>query len=123
MMDKSTVIERLKLFIDSRLESMSGSNPVISLVRPVVSRILKRKISDISSLLELLADENGMIDIKSIMGEMVESVMNTSPFTVNVPVLGDIRIGGGRIEVGIPYTDKIVILGQNDLEELRDMLS
>lgn len=123
MMDKSAVIERLKLFIDSRLESMSGSNPVISLVRPVVSRILKRKISDISSLLELLADENGMIDIKSIMGEMVESVMNTSPFTVNVPVLGDIRIGGGRIEVGIPYTDKIVILGQNDLEELRDMLS
>lgn len=123
MMDKSTVIERLKLFIDSRLESMSGSNPVISLVRPVVSRILKRKISDISSLLELLADENGMIDIKSIMGEMVESVMNTSPFTVNVPVLGDIRIGGGRIEVGIPYTDKIVILGQNDLEGLRDMLS
>lgn len=123
MMDKSTVIERLKLFIDSRLESMSGSNPVISLVRPVVSRILKKKISDISSLLELLADENGMIDIKSIMGEMVESVMNTSPFTVNVPVLGDIRVGGGRIEVGIPYTDKIVVLGQNDLEELRDMLS
>ena len=37
--------------------------------------------------------------------------------------LGDILIGGGRIEMGIPFTDKSIVLSERDLVELREILT
>jgi hypothetical protein len=61
---------------------MSRSNPVISFFKPIASRVLKKKLSGITSFLDLVADENGNIDVENIIGEMTTSLINTQPFGI-----------------------------------------
>lgn len=123
MMDKIQLIEKLQYFVEVQLSNMAKTNPVISFFRPIVSRAVKKKLSGITNVLDLIADESGNIDAENIISEMTASLMNTQPFHINVPALGDILIGGGRIEMGIPFTDKSIVLGEGDLVELREILT
>lgn len=123
MMDKIQLIEKLQYFVEVQLNNMAKTNPVISFFRPIVSRAVKKKLSGITNVLDLIADESGNIDAENIISEMTASLMNTQPFHINVPALGDILIGGGRIEMGIPFTDKSIVLSEGDLVELREILT
>lgn len=123
MMNKIQLIEKLQYFVEVQLSNMAKTNPVISFFRPIVSRVLKKKLSGITNVLDLIADESGNIDAENIISEMTASLMNTQPFHINVPALGDILIGGGRIEIGIPFTDKSIVLSEGDLVELREILT
>jgi hypothetical protein len=123
MMDKIQLIEKLQYFVEVQLSNMAKTNPVISFFRPIVSRAVKKKLSGITNVLDLIADESGNIDAENIISEMTASLMNTQPFHINVPALGDILIGGGRIEMGIPFTDKSIVLSEGDLVELREILT
>ena len=123
MMDKIQLIEKLQYFVEVQLSNMAKTNPVISFFRPIVSRAVKKKLSGITNVLDLIADESGNIDAENIISEMTTSLMNTQPFHINVPALGDILIGGGRLEMGIPFTDKSIVLSEGDLVELREILT
>ncbi len=123
MMNKIQLMEKLQYFVEVQLSNMAKTNPVISFFRPIVSRVLKKKLSGITNVLDLIADESGNIDAENIISEMTTSLMNTQPFHINVPALGDILIGGGRIEMGIPFTDKSIVLSEGDLVELREILT
>ena len=123
MMNKIQLIEKLQYFVEVQLSNMAKTNPVISFFRPIVSRALKKKLSGITNVLDLIADDSGNIDAENIISEMTTSLMNTQPFHINVPALGDILIGGGRIEMGIPFTDKSIVLSERDLVELREILT
>lgn len=122
-MTKVQLIERLQYFIEVQLSNMAKTNPVISFFKPIASRALKKKLSGITSFLDLIADENGNIDAENIISEMTASLINTQPFGIDVPMLGKITIGGGRIEMGIPFTDKSIILSEGDLVELKEILT
>jgi hypothetical protein len=50
-------------------------------------------------MLDLISDDDGNIDVETIITEMAESVMDTKPFTVNTEFLGNIEIGGGIIKL------------------------
>lgn len=123
MMNKIQLIEGLQQFIDTQLGTMSRTNPVVSFFRPIASRVLKKKVGGIIGMLDLIADENGNIDAEAIVSEMTASLMNTQPFRLNVPALGDLIIGGGRIEMGVPFTDKSIVLSEKDLTELKNILT
>lgn len=123
MMNKIQLMEKLQYFIEAQLSNMANTNPVISFFRPIVSRVLKKKLSGITNVLDLIADESGNIDAENIISEMTTSLMNTQLFHINVPALGDILIGGGKIEIGIPFTDKSIVLSEGDLVELREILT
>lgn len=123
MMTKIQLIEKLQYFVEIQLSNMAKTNPVISFFKPIASRALKKKLSGIASFLDLVADENGNIDAENIIGEMTASLINTQPFGIDVPTLGRVTIGGGRIEMGIPFTDKSIVLGENDLIELKEILT
>lgn len=123
MMTKIQLIEKLQYFVEIQLDNMSRSNPVISFFKPIASRALKKKLSGIASFLDLIADENGNIDAENIIGEMTASLINTQPFGIDVPALGRVTIGGGRIEMGIPFTDKSIVLSEGDLVELKEILT
>lgn len=123
MMTKIQLIEKLQYFAEIQLDNMSRSNPVISFFKPIASRVLKKKLSGITSFLDLVADENGNIDAENIIGEMTTSLINTQPFGIDVPTLGRVTIGGGRIEMGIPFTDKSIVLSEGDLVELKEILT
>lgn len=122
-MTKTQLIEKLQYFVEVQLDNMSRSNPVISFFKPIASRALKKKLSGITSFLDLVADENGNIDAENIISEMTASLINTQPFGIDVPTLGRVTIGGGKIEMGIPFTDKSIILSEGDLVELKEILT
>lgn len=73
--------------------------------------------------MRLIGKWSCLIDAENIISEMTTSLMNTQPFHINVPAPGDILIGGGRIEMGIPFTDKSIVLSEGDLVELREILT
>lgn len=123
MMTKIQLIEKLQYFVEIQLSNMAKTNPVISFFKPIASRALKKKLSGIASFLDLVADENGNIDAENIIGEMTASLINTQPFGIDVPALGRVTIGGGRIEMGIPFTDKSIVLSEGDLVELKKILT
>lgn len=123
MMTKLQLIEKLQYFVEVQLGNMAKTNPVISFFKPIASRVLKKKLLGITGALDLIADENGNIDAENIISEITTSLMNTQPFKIMVPTLGELTIGGGRIEMGIPFTDKSIVLGENDLIELKEILT
>ena len=71
--------------------------------------------------LSMLADESGEIDTKTLIPEMVQSVMNTKPFVYHTEFLGDLEIGGGFIKLNMPMTNNQIVLGKADLDTLRDL--
>lgn len=121
-MNKTILIEKLCYFTDSQLSSLAKTNPIISVCKPLLSRIVHNKVSAASNLLDLLADGEGNIDAETIIGETIDSVLNTQPFNINVPVLGNITIGNGNIKMGIPFTDKSIVFNETDFNELKEII-
>lgn len=116
------VVNVIKNFAVNKVDSMSISNPMMGFLKPVILRVIDNNISKIAKPLSLIADSQGNIDVENIIPEMIQSVMTVEPFTIPVDVLGDIIIGGGRIVINIPMTDKQLVLGSSDFEEIRNLL-
>ena len=92
------------------------------MIKPLITRALNKKFSEVTKLLDLIADDNGNIDIENILPEMIGNIMNVEPFIFNTPFLGDIELGGGSIKLNIPLTDKKLVLGEEDLKALKELL-
>jgi hypothetical protein len=120
-MNVITTIETLKIFLNKQINSLAMTNPLISFSKPLITRIVNNKIDQADGFLSMLADSNGEIDIQSLIPEMIQSVMNTRPFTYHTEFLGDLEIGGGFIKMNIPMTNNQIVLGKADLDTLRDL--
>lgn len=120
-MNVLTTIETLKIFLNKQINSLAMTNPLISFSKPLITRIVNNKIDQADGLLSMLADSNGEIDVQSLIPEMIQSVMNTRPFTYHTEFLGDLEIGGGFIKMNIPMTNNQIVLGKADLDTLRDL--
>lgn len=116
------VMGNLKKFIDTKLTSLSKDNPVMALIKPIVTRAVDNNLYKVEGFLKQISDKNGLIDIEGILSEMTQNVMNTNPFKVNAGLLGELEIGAGKIKMDIPMINKSLILNQEDLNELKDML-
>lgn len=112
-------IEKLKIFLGKQINSLAVNNPLIAFAQPMISRIVNNKLNNASGFLSMLADDSGEIDTKALIPEMIQSVMNTKPFVYHTEFLGDLEIGGGFIKLNIPMTNNQVVLGRNDLEDLK----
>ena len=120
-MNVLTTIETLKIFLNREINSLAMTNPLISFSKPLITRIVNNKIDQADGFLSMLADSNGEIDVQSLIPEMIQSVMNTRPFTYHTEFLGDLEIGGGFIKMNIPMTNNQIVLGKADLDTLRDL--
>lgn len=120
-MNVLTTIETLKIFLNRQINSLAMTNPLISFSKPLITRIVNNKIDQANGFLSMLADSNGEIDVQSLIPEMIQSVMNTRPFTYHTEFLGDLEIGGGFIKMNIPMTNNQIVLGKADLDTLRDL--
>mgnify|MGYP003313208765 FL=1 len=112
-------IEKLKIFLGKQINSLAVNNPLIAFAQPMISRIVNNKLNNASGFLSMLADDSGEIDTKALIPEMIQSVMNTKPFVYHTEFLGDLEIGGGFIKLNIPMTNNQIVLGRNDLEDLK----
>lgn len=122
-MNKDILISRLKGYLTKQIDGIASTNPLIAFTKPIITRVIENKISSVSPLLDLLKDSQGNINISDIITEMTTSVMDTKSFDINVPVVGNITIGNGYIKFPIPYTDQIIVLNRQDIEELKTILT
>lgn len=123
MVTIENLTNNIKNFIYTQVDSISQSSPMMSFIKPLVNRALDKNINKIDKYLQLIANEEGKIDVESIITEMIESLMNTQPFVYNTSFIGDIKIGGGQIVFNIPMTNKNLVLNVSDLKTFKEMLT
>lgn len=114
--------DNLKSYISLQLESIAKANPMVGFMKPLITRALDKNFNKMHKALDLIADKDGNIDIENILTEMMENLMNTSPFTFKTSFIGDIEIGGGEIKFNLPLTSKRLVLNITDLETFKEML-
>ena len=119
--DKLT--ENLKAYITSQIDIMSKNTPMISFMKPLITRALDKNFNKITKALDLIADENGNIDIENILTEMTEGLLNTNPFLFKTQVIGDIEIGGGQIKFNLPFNSKKLVLNMDDINTFKEMIT
>lgn len=56
----------MKSYILTQLDSMAKTSPVMGFMKPLVIRALDKKLSKITSTLDLISDDNGNIDIEEL---------------------------------------------------------
>ena len=120
-MNVTTTIETLKIFLNKQINSLAMTNPLIGFSKPLIVRVVNNKINQAGGFLSMLADNNGEIDVQSLIPEIIQSVMTTQPFVYHTEFLGDLEIGGGFIKMNIPMTNNQIVLGKADLDMLRDL--
>lgn len=116
-------IETFKIFLEKQINSLAMTNPLIGFTKPIILKVLNNKLNSSYSFFSMLADENGDIDVQSLIPEMIQSVMTTKPFVYHTEILGDLEIGGGFIKANIPMTNNQVVLGRTDLETLKELFT
>lgn len=116
-------IEVLKIFLNRQINSLALTNPILSFSKPLITRVINNNIHKANGFLSMLADENGNIDVQSLVPEMIQSVMTTRPFVYHTEFLGDLEIGGGFIILNMPLTNSQIVLGKNDLDALKELFT
>lgn len=122
MISKEKLTKGLKVFVSEYLDKIAETNPLISVLKPLATRAASNKINSIKPYLDLISEEDGSIDIAGILTETVESLIKTAPFNFNFPVVGDVLMGGGRIELGIPFINKNIVFTDKDINYLKELL-
>lgn len=123
MITKDKLITGLNIFASEYLDKIAANNPAVCFMKPLAVRALKNKLRINSNLFDLIAEENGTIDVSSILTEMTEALMKTSQFNINIPIIGDVLIGGGSIEFGIPFLNKSIVFKDTDINYLKELLT
>ena len=116
------LIDNLRAYVATQLDTMSKNTPMIGFMKPLITRALDKNFSKVTKALDLIANDEGKIDIENILTEMIENVMNTNPFTFKTSFIGDVEIGGGQIKFNLPLTNKRLVLDMTDLEAFKEML-
>ena len=114
--------DNLRAYVATQLDTMSKNTPMIGFMKPLITRALDKNFSKVTKALDLIANDEGKIDIENILTEMMENVMNTNPFTFKTSFIGDVEIGGGQIKFNLPLTNKRLVLDITDLEAFKEML-
>ena len=114
--------DNLRAYVATQLDTMSKNTPMIGFMKPLITRALDKNFSKVTKALNLIANDEGKIDIENILTEMMDNVMNTNPFTFKTSFIGDVEIGGGQIKFNLPLTNKRLVLDMTDLEAFKEML-
>ena len=121
MVTKEQLIDNLRRYIDTPINVMSKTTPVINFMRPLLTRAMDNNIHKVSRLLDMVTDSEGTIDVDNILTEMISSVVNTEPFILNTSFIGDVEMGGGSIKINLPFVNKRLVLDKSDLETFKEM--
>lgn len=122
-MNAKEVLDISRKYILKQIDSIAEDKPAISFIRPVIIKVIDNNMYKAKKALSLISDEYGNIDMETLLPEMIESVMTTKPFIQQIPVLGDVEIGGGSIKLNIPMTNKRIVLGKSDLDAIKDLFT
>jgi len=121
MQTKEQIIKNLNDYISNKIDELSINNSIVMVFRPVLHKISKKVVCKVDKLMDLIVDENGMIDVETLLTEMANNLVTAS--NKSYPdILDGITIGNGKISIGIPLIDKELILTKEDIEEIKNYL-
>ena len=121
MIERKVIIDRLVSFVDTKLSEMSTSNPFILIIRPIIARAVNNNIEKLDSVLKLVQDKDGKVDIEGILSEMIDNLL-VAQIKKYPNILGGVELGNGSIKVNIPFLDKAIVFDSTDIESFKQNL-
>lgn len=121
MIQKEVIIQKIVEFADKKLVEIGSQNPMMLLVRPFFARVINNNVTKLDSLLSMVADKDGMVDIEGIMTEMIDNLL-VARLTSYPKVLGGLEIGEGSIKLNVPLMNKQLVFDTNDIEVFKQSL-
>lgn len=115
-MKREHIISGMKDYVSHKLSEMSANNSFILFARPIFDRIACNAIDKVDSVLKLLADKDGEIDIVSIGDEMINNLITAKSREYN-DIIDGLIIGDGRVCIPINFINKKIILTHEDIKE------
>lgn len=95
--------QRFQSYLVAQVESLAKTNPMIGFTKPLITRALNKNLSKLDKALDLIADENGNIEIEGILEEMIEGGEGSEHFNdsyAKYTVSKMFHTEGGRKYVG-----------------------
>lgn len=121
MIKREIIIDKVVQFANNKLSEMSSSNPFVLFIRPVVARAINNNIGKLDSVLKLVQDSDGNVDIEGILSEMVDNLA-VAQIKKYPNVLNGVELGNGSIKVNIPFFDKAIVFDTDDIESFKKSL-
>lgn len=121
MLSKETIINKVIDFANSKLSEMSSQNPIILIARPFFARAINNSVNKLDSLLNLVKDKDGMVDIETILSEMIDNLL-VAQVTKYPNILGGLEIGEGHIKLNVPLMNKQLVFDSSDIETFKQSL-
>lgn len=121
MIERKVVIDNMVSFIDTKLGELSASNPFVLLMRPIIARAVNNNIEKIDSILKVVQNKEGKVDIEGILSEMIDNLI-VAKVKKYPNILGGVELGNGSIRVNIPFLDKAIVFDSTDLESFKQNL-
>ena len=116
-MKKEHIINGMKDYVSHKLSEMSANNSIILFARPIFDRIACNAINKIDSVLKLIVDENGEIDIVAIGDEMINNLI-TAKSREYKDIIDGLVIGDGKICIPINFINKKIVLTHEDIKDM-----
>lgn len=121
MIERKVIIDKLVSFVDTKLSEMSASNSFILFIRPIVARAVNNNVEKLDSILKLVQDKDGKVDIEGILSEMIDNLI-VAQVKKYPNILGGVELGNGSIKVNIPFLDKAIVFDSTDIEAFKQNL-
>lgn len=121
MVDRKVIIDKIVSFVDMKLSELSATNPFVLIIRPIVARVVNNNIEKVDSVLKLIQDKDGKVDVEGILSEMIDNLL-VAQIKKYPDVLGGVEIGNGTIKINIPFVDKAVVFDSSDIEMFKQSL-
>lgn len=120
MIERKFIINNLKNIVDTKIVEMTSNDALGLIIRPLINAAANKYICKIDTLLKFIEDDKtGMIDIKSILNEMINNLI-TAKAKEYPNISKGLVIGDGKIKMDIPIFDKSIILDAKDIEEFKN---
>lgn len=116
-MKREHIISGMKDYVSHKLSEMSANNSIILFARPIFDRISCNAINKVDSVLKLIIDENGEIDIVAIGDEMINNLITAKSREYN-DIIDGLVIGDRKICIPINFINKKIILTHEDIKDM-----
>lgn len=121
MVSKQAVIDGTIEFINTKVMPLLGNSNLVIMAKPFINRAIENKIGKLDSILNLVANDKGMIDIEGIFNETIDNLI-VSKVQAYPSTFGTFEIGNSAIKWNIPVIDKALNFNIDDIKELNNII-
>lgn len=120
MVERKFIINNLKNIVDTKIVEMTSNDALGLIIRPLINAATNKYICKVDTFLKFIEDDKtGMIDIKSILNEMMNNLI-TAQAKEYPNISKGLVIGNGKIKMDIPMFNKSIVLDTKDIEEFKN---